>query len=179
MFGTVQGIYYGQQERVDELNERIQRRQFPDKPLAPNFSSRPVLTKYSRFPILDRRAPFEEPIQPVDKFHVSTNFNPGSYAPPTTYLQSVDTESGLRNQTVAYHRRAPQSVYVPSSTSDLYKVEIPYSSTQPTNGQQSHSSLFNLPTIESTTREAFVRNHVTIGKDLFFNNTRIQLRSLV
>jgi hypothetical protein len=179
MIGLVQGIYYGQQERVDELNERIQRRQFPDKPLAPNFSSRPVLSKYSRFPILDRRAPFEEPIRPVDKFHVSTHFNPGSYAPPTTYLQSVDTESGLRNQTVAYHRRAPQSVYVPSSTSDLYHVQIPFSSTQPIHGQQSHPSLFQQPIIESTTREAFVRNNVAIGRDLFFNNTRTQLRSLV
>ena len=62
MYGTVKGLYYGQNERVEELNQRIQGRQFSDKPLAPNFSSRPAMTRYSRFPIVDHKIPVEEPI---------------------------------------------------------------------------------------------------------------------
>jgi hypothetical protein len=45
MEGVHVGVSYGQQDRVDELNERIRQRHFSDKPLAPNFSSHPVMTK--------------------------------------------------------------------------------------------------------------------------------------
>ena len=44
-------LYYGQNERVDELNARILERDVPDTQLAPNFSPRPVPTKYAVFPM--------------------------------------------------------------------------------------------------------------------------------
>ncbi len=169
MYGTVKGLHYGQNERVDELNERIQSRQFSDKPLAPNFSRRPATTRYSIFPIADRIAPAEEPIRPVAYHTVDGNFNPASRAPPATFLQSIDVESGLRNQTVA-KQRAPQSIYVPSSNSDLYKVRIPSRV-----GPMPHPTLFSHSQISSTSRENMIRN-TAIGKDLFNNNTRTQLR---
>jgi hypothetical protein len=56
-------LYQGQFDRTDELNNRILERNEPDKPLAPNFSPRPVLTKYSHFPMLDSRMPATVPIK--------------------------------------------------------------------------------------------------------------------
>lgn len=170
MYGTVKGLYYGQNERVEELNQRIQGRQFSDKPLAPNFSSRPAMTRYSRFPIVDHKIPVEEPIRTQPFHNVSTNFNPASRAPPATFLQSVDVESGLRNQTVA-KQSAPQSFFVPSSNSDLYKVQIV---SRP--GPNPHPSLFSHPSVESTNRAQSVGS-MPIGNDFFNNHTRTQLRN--
>ena len=55
-------VFYGQNERIDELNTRILARNKPDAPLPPNFDPRPTLTKYSVFPILDARMPATVPI---------------------------------------------------------------------------------------------------------------------
>lgn len=172
MYGVEQGLQYGQNERVEELNIRIQSRQFPDRPLAPNFSARPILTKQSRFPILDRRAPFQEPIRPMEMHNIESNFNPGTRrAPPSGYLHSVDLESGLRNQTVGL-QSASQSVYVPSTNSDMYNVVLPN-----TSGPIAHPSLFSKKELSISAREANARN-VNVGKDPFNNHTRFQLRGL-
>ena len=172
MEGVHVGVSYGQHDRVDELNERIQKRHFSDKPLAPNFSSHPVMTKYSRFQIADRRAPYEEQIRETETHHVGNNFSPATQrGPPSTMMQNIDMESSLRNQTVAYQRNSLQSVWVPDSSSDLYNVRV-----TPTNGPNPHPSLFNhYQTIQSTPREAIVRG-MNIGKDMFNNSTRTQLR---
>jgi hypothetical protein len=50
--GVCKGIYYGQNERVDELNTRIQSRHFPDVDLPPNFDPRPVSTRFCLFPVV-------------------------------------------------------------------------------------------------------------------------------
>ena len=170
MYGVPTGVSYGQNERVDELNDRLQTRQFSDKPLAPNFSGRPVLTKHSRFQILDRRAPFQEQIIPMEQHNVSTNFSPATHrGPPSTFFTNVDVESGLRNQTVALQKGSIQSVYVPDSSSDLYCVHVPYSA-----GPNPHPGLFVSQTFRQT--GITIGNH--IGKDVFNNHTRTQLRGL-
>ena len=173
MNGTITGLYQGQHDRVDELNSRLRTRQFPDTPLPPNFSRHPVMTRYSRFPIADRVAPSQEPIRSVPMHSVENNFNPGSRAPPTTFFQSIDVESGLRNQTVA-KQKAEQAVYVPSSNSDLYRVTVPMNAAnfQP----QPHPGLFIPTDTHTTSREERVRS-IPIGRDLFNNHTRTQLRS--
>ena len=43
MYGVQEGILYGQNERVDELNERIMSRNTPDMTLAPNFDPHQIL----------------------------------------------------------------------------------------------------------------------------------------
>ena len=172
LYGVHKGVSYGQHERVDELNERIQSRQFSDKPLAPNFSSRPVLSKYSRFPIIDRRAPVETPIQNVGVHNVENNFSPATHnGPPGTYFVNVDVESGLRNQTVALSKGIPQGIYVPNSDSDLYKVNV---ISRP--GPNPHPKLF-----DSQSSQKFRETNVhlsNIGKEMFHNHTRNQLREL-
>lgn len=175
MYGVPNGVLYGQHERVEELNERLQDRHFPDKPLAPNFSGRPILSRYSRFQISDGRRPAEEPIQQVAPHNVNTNFSPAtSRGPPSTILQNIDMESALRNQNVALQRNPLQSVYVPDSSSDLYNVRVPFSSFP---GSNPHPTLFYRQEISSTPRELNVRNS-QIGKNVFNNHTKTQLRTL-
>lgn len=51
----VSGLYTCQQERTEELNQKISSRNIPSKELEPNFDFRPVMTKYSRFPMVDQK----------------------------------------------------------------------------------------------------------------------------
>lgn len=170
--GVTQGVYYGQNERVDELNSRLASRHFPDSPLEPNFNMRPVPTKYSHFPIINRRKPVSEPIVPYLDYHSDINFNPGSArAPISGYINKVDVETQLRNQYFALQHGADQSVYVPSSNSDLYKVTVASGEQQ----EQPYPMLFD--------RQQFnVGVHPNmndkIGGDRFFNHTRTQMRGL-
>jgi hypothetical protein len=171
IYGLPQGIYYGQHERTDELNHRMNERFFPDKPLQANFDPRPVPTKYSHFPIINRRTSHKESIQREPLYKIEDNFNPGSSrAPSDGFLANIDVETKLRNQSFALQHGADQNVYIPSSKSDLYITSIvSRPSVQP------HPDLFS--------RHQFVGRNVTnventnIGKDLFFNHTRTQLRN--
>jgi hypothetical protein len=63
MHGVVEGVFYGQNARVDELNDRILDRNHSDHTLPPNINSRPVQTKYALFPMLDKRMPATVPIE--------------------------------------------------------------------------------------------------------------------
>lgn len=170
IYGVPEYLYYGQNERVDELNDRMKERQFPDSPLEPMFAPRSVQTKYSHFPIINRRKPMNEPAIPYLDYN-TVNFNPGTQrAPPSGILKNIDTETVLRNQTMAL-QKADQSVYVPSSTSDLYNVTIV---SKP--GQQTHPLLFEKPTFVNQLHENV--SSANIGRDQLFNHTRTQLRNM-
>jgi hypothetical protein len=45
-------FFVGQNDRVDELNERILHRFFDNKPIQPKFTPTPESTKYVKFPVL-------------------------------------------------------------------------------------------------------------------------------
>ena len=169
--GIVNGCYYGQMDRVDELNGRIQNRQLPDIPLRPNYDPRPVDTKRSRFPIIDRRKPVKESQYGYLDNSMANHFYPASKnGPPKEYLEQIDTETWLRNQTVALQHGANQGVYVPSSNSDLYKPTI---TPPPTSLMPLHPLL--RPDLSSYRSSGVVDG--SIGKDSFFNHTRTQLRN--
>ena len=173
LYGVQEGLLIGQQCRVDELNDRIVSRQFSDKPLAPNFDPRPVMTKYAHFPALDRKAPSSVPIQSTLAHNVESNFSPATQnGPPVPYLRNIDAESTLRNQSVALQRGATQGVYVPSSNSDLYKVHV-----TSTPGPQPHKGLFEQQRFSHNARQQNIQN-TDIGKDQFHNHTRTQMRSI-
>jgi hypothetical protein len=169
MYGLVDGCLIGQQDRVDELNERISSRHFPDHALQPNFDPRPTNTRYTMFPMVDQFRPINEPIQIIEQHNVSTNFSPATRkGPVSTYLANVNTETILRNQQFALQHGADQAVYVPSSTSDLYRVEVV--------GRQEvqpFERLFDRPSYK-TTQPAIIQS---LGKDRFNNSTRVQLRN--
>jgi hypothetical protein len=174
ILGLPEYLSYGQNERVDELNDRIQSRHFPDSPLEPNFSPRAVPTKYALFPIVNRRAPLNEPVIPYLTHNTRANFYQGTHAaPPSGYFEKIDTETILRNQHVTLQRGADQGVYIPSTNSDLYKVNVNFSSNQ--NEEQPHPLLFDRPLFERTINANVAGTQ--IGNDRFFNHTRTQLRN--
>ena len=171
--GIIQGFFNGQQDRVDELNRRIQSRQFPDNALRPNFDPRPVPTKYAVFPIIDRRTPASLPIE--TNYLDDYGFSPATQnGPAKTYLQNIDVETVLRNQTVALQRGAAQGVFVPSSNSDLYRVSLPRPSVEVS---QPFPNLFNSSSFSNPASN--VVSNQPIGKSTFFNHTRVQLRNTI
>ena len=164
-------LYQGQNERVDELNDRIQSRYFPDSPLQPNFDPRPVPTKYSHFPIINRRTPLKEPVIPYLDYNSNINFNPGTQrAPPSGF--DIELENQLRNQYFALQHGADQGVYIPSSNSDLYQVTLPLGSQRES---QPFPDLFSKPEFDNLPNPNVVNTN--IGKELFNNHTRTQLRN--
>lgn len=165
------GVIYKQYDRLNELNNRISVRQFSDRPLQPNYDPRPVPTKYSHFPIIERRK--KDPETPLVKYldySPETNFAPISGKGTVDgFLRNVNTESTLRNQYFAL-QKANQAVYIPASSSDLYGF-----SAVGRQETQTHSSLFQQPSFDSTPNANI---NPAIGSNLFLNNTRTQLRGL-
>lgn len=166
------GVLIGQNDRVEELNQRVAERVTVDSPLQPNFDPRPVSTKYSLFPIIDRRSLHKTPIlkapqyNPTGKFY--SNLEKG---PVDGFLSNVNVESTLRNQYHALQKGgAPQSTYIPSSDSDLYRVDVvSRPSVQP------HPELFRHDEFAQSRGVSNLNIH--IGNDTFFNHTRTQLRT--
>jgi hypothetical protein len=169
--GVISGIMYGQNERVDQLNQRIYDRFQPDKPLQPNLEFRSTSTKYSHFPMVDLRKKAAVDISPPLEYSIDTNFvPPTSRGPIHGYFNNVSTESQLRNQYFAIQKGANQGTYVPSSNSDLYKVSIPYSSSP---SIQPYPELFSQSKYQNNRKV-----QPGVGGDLLFNNTRTQLRGM-
>lgn len=174
----IQGVHQkpviGQHERTDELNSRIHSRQFADHALEPLFSTRPVSTKYSFMGIVAKNSTLAPtcPIVPTKPFNISTDFTP-TRGPWRTYAQNIDTETMLRNQFYAL-QNASQAAYVPSSNSDLYKVNVP-------NGSQMEKTpydlLFAKPSFDSAANRW--KQDAKIGVDRFNNSTRTQLRQAI
>ena len=167
----VPGVIYGQYERLDELNSRIGSRQFSDRPLQPNYNPRPVPTKYSHFPIIERRKSASAPLAKYLDYSPNSNFAPmTSRAPYDGYFQNINTESVLRNQYFGLQKGADQAIYVPSSSSDLYRVTA-----VGRQEVQTHPSLFEKYDFD---RKSHSNENPAIGNDRFFNHTRTQLRGL-
>jgi len=168
--GIYPGLLSGQHERVDELNDRIYSRFVTDSPLQPNFDTRPISTKYSHFPIINRRKIVNTPLPTYLEYSMDSNFAPtSSNAPVDGYLKNVNVESSLRNQYFAIQKGLGQGLYIPSSTSELYNDSVPVSSQSV---QQPYPDLFTQPSLNTEMRN----QNENIGKDRFFNHTRNQLR---
>ena len=76
MYGVVDGVYYCNIDRDEELNKRIAARNNPGGPLQPQFSLRPVSTKYALLPVLDRRPKPKVVLESYPNYTVEGNFNP-------------------------------------------------------------------------------------------------------
>jgi len=177
MVGVVEGVFYGQNCRVDELNDRIFDRFHPDHTLPPNFETRPVSTKYSLFPMMDKRMPAKVPIESNYDYSLETNFTPPVMAsgPVNGFVNNVNVESSLRNQFFALQKGADLGEYIPSKESDLYKVTVV---SRPE--EQPYPLLFEQGLhIDRTTVHPNVLACPNIGKDNFHNYTRTQLRNMV
>jgi hypothetical protein len=168
--GAHSGLMVGGFGRVDELNDRIHQRVQSDQVLPMQLDPRAVPTKYSIFPMIDRRTKPTEKRAAKPAYHVEQVFAPIGRKGPTEYfLANVDTETVLQNRHVVYQKFADQSVYVPNSNSDLYRVEA-----VGRQEAQTHSSLFEQRSYATTGSQVAG----LVGRDLFHNSTRTQLRGL-
>jgi hypothetical protein len=155
--------------RLEDINERISERNLPSSFLQQHFSMRPVPTKYAMMPILDTRVKATVPIIQKELYNIDSTFNPGTSAPFTGFSSHVNDESRLRNQFFAL-QKCEQSVYVPSSNSDMFMVRV-------SGGERSEPRLF--PRLfEEPEMEAFNPNTMNVGKNFFENNTRVQMKDL-
>ena len=157
----------------NETNERIYNRNLPSKMLQPYIDVRPVMTKYSYFPIVDPRKESNVKLFQQPTYNVSNVFNPGNTESPWSgFASNINKESELRNQIFAL-QKCSQSVYVPSSNSDLYIENMKTSDMQ--NAQIQHSLLFK--------KEQFCDfnpnpNNNIVGSSFFNNSTRSQIKEL-
>jgi hypothetical protein len=168
MFGVVNKLYICNQERARQLNDRISDRNIPSAPLQPQYSMRPVLSKYSVMPILDQRATPSVSMGSFPVFNPEQTFNPGNaQAPWSGFSSSVNTESILRNQVFAL-QNCERAYYVPSSKSDMYNVRVPEKYVE-----QPHPDLFN--------RQQFCNhnpNEHNLANKFFNNSTRTDVKNL-
>lgn len=168
--GVPFGVYLGQQERTNELDERIFKRNFPSVPLEPNYDPRPISTKYGYFPGLSGRKHIPTNKNEYPVYNVHQVFNPGtSKAPPSGILNDIDNETYLRNQHFAL-QKGDKQYYVPQSSSELYRDYVYTTDTQ----MQPHPDLFYKHNFENNRPRYSSLNN--IGKDLFNNNTRTQMK---
>ena len=166
--GVVNGVYYCQQERTEQLSQRMFMRNIPSCPLQPQFSIRPVSTKYDCMSVVDRRPKPRVDIVKRPTYNLKNNFNPGNaQAPWSGFASHINDESRLRNQFFAL-QKCEQSEFVPSSKSDLYQTKIDYKPIK-----QTHPLLF-----ERQDFEDFNPNVHNLGNEFFNNSTRSQLKNL-
>ena len=154
----------------NQTNQRIYDRNIPTSVMQPYINVRPVMTKYSYFPIVDPRKKINVPMKQVPTYNVNKTFNPGTnMAPWSGFSTNINLESELRNQVYAI-QKCSQSVYVPNSTSDLY--DYTFKSVKQANP---HDLLFKPDSFCSFNPNP---NADVIGVGLFNNSTRSQLKDL-
>ena len=153
-----------------ETNRRIYDRNIPSQVLQPYLDVRPVMTKYSYFPIVDPRKENKVAMEQLPTYNVHSNFNPGNTQSPWSgFASNINKESELRNQIYAL-QKCSQAVYVPSSQSDLYKYDFKTETHQNPHmllSQKESFASFN-PNPDAT----------IIGANLFMNSTRSQVKDL-
>jgi len=171
-------LLVGQFPRTEELNERIYSRNIPDTHLENWFSPQSFSTRFVKMPSIRGHRSQNVIVQPPDLIQVE---NPPyntertfaavtRTAPFRGFSSKVDIESSLHNQFYAL-QKSDQSVYIPSSQSDLYNVTAVgrYEN-------QTHPELFTKYDLgNGTTNHPNISN---IGQDKWFNHTRTQLRNV-
>lgn len=180
-------LYYGQFERTDDIDKRIYERTLAtDIKLRPNFDPRPVDTRHILYPIVPSISRQSEevsktttktsqiPIREYLEYDITKVFSPiQSKAPIEGYLHNVNTESSLRNQFFGIQHGAIQSVYIPSSNSDLYRPTVPFHHNEVV---QPFPLLFEKDTYTTTGNNQIYNS--SIGKNIFNNATKQQMRNM-
>jgi len=153
-----------------ETNGRIYDRNIPSQMLQPYVDVRPVMTKYSYFPIVDPRKEVQVPLVQAPTFNVHNVFNPGNTQSPWSgFASNINKESELRNQIYAL-QKCSQATFVPSSNSDLYNYKF-QTMTKPS----PHELLFQNESFSSFNPNP---DKNIVGSGIFYNNTRCQVRDL-
>lgn len=163
------GIFYGQYESHDYMNRKMFQRNLVDNIVRPTIDIRSLPTRNTLYPTTDNREIYKP--RDYEKYDAKTNFAPIQTKGPFEGFK-VNDETQLRNQYFSLQHGADQGVYVPSSDSDLYKVEVDDGGNTI---QQPFPNLFYVP--KMTTK--LPPNELIMKQNLFFNNTKSQLKSIM
>ncbi len=158
-------------EAHNSMNNSLANRNFPSNNLEMNFSFRPVNTKYTLMPTYNHPIESSVPINTSEIYDVSSTFFPGTRKPHFNgFATNVDKESTLRNQFFAL-QKADQGAYLPNSYSDLYENNINFITQA--NNLETHL-LFK----EESFNDFNPNISSSIGNEIFYNSTRVQLKNL-
>ena len=157
------------QKRVEELNNKIYKRNLTNSKIEMHESFRSVPTRQVHFPILDCNKPNN--VNRLDyQYNVNTMFTPATSLPTQSYRDNIDIETKLRG-TIFPIQNCDRANFIPSSSSDLYNNNhLPQRSMLSNNP---HGMLFHTEKFDK-----FNPNKCNLGYKLFNNNTRVQLRDL-
>lgn len=109
---------YQDDERNDQLNRRLYKRNVPGQAMNMSTDPRPQSTKYTFLPSISNESPLPN-LYPL--YDANIHYNPGTKSPFSGYAMNVDNESKIQNIFMPNQKFAPQSYYIPSSTSELYQ----------------------------------------------------------
>lgn len=194
---AVDGLYVvSEPSHVDVMNSRIEPRWYPDAPLDAWFTPVGCSTRQTHFLKSDSSARFDAGRGgDTESGRATTPYGLGisaigmgkvyspyeTFTPPigpkagpwSGFAVNVNLESELRHQYNAL-QKSDQSVYVPSSQSQLYRGmdAVGYDG-----GNQPHPLLFSRMNEVATLREVPGGNQ-RIGNMFFQNSTRTQLKNL-
>jgi len=160
--------YYCHQERTTQLSDRMYKRNLADGSMAPHIIARSVSTRLETMPMMDCRKVVPTLLANYPTYNGQKTFNPGSSAPYSGYCTNIDTETHLRN-TIHPLQKAPQSKYIPDSSSDLFNIKH----FAQTTGVDSNDLLQKTEIFQP-----FNPNRCHLGSNLFNNHTRQQTKKV-
>ena len=158
-------------DKQNFINSEIMNRNIPSGPSTMNFPFRPVNTKYAFMPTVAPLVKSVEPILNYANYDTSSVFFPGTRKMHFCgFASNIDRESTLRNQFFAL-QKADQKDYIPPSTSDLYENKINFINN---NENLDSHLLFREEQFQDFNPNRFS----TMGNELFYNSTRVQLKNI-
>ena len=154
-------------ERTNQ-NNKLFERCVPTNNLEVSYGIRPIQTKYTKFSLGNKNENNNVSVQNTETYNTNKTFFPGTrQAPWSGFASNVHTESILRNQIFA-NQKADQSVYVPSSNSDLYVEQLNANTTS-----ESHDLLFK--NYVNAALDVNMKD-ITNTKSIFYNSTRNDIK---
>lgn len=170
MNGVVKGVYLCNQDRLQQLNNRLYERNLTNAPIKMQYDVRSVPTRYVHMPTIDKHQECSVPCKRMPVYNTQTMFTPASNLPFNGYQQNIDVETRLHN-TIAPIQACPQSKFIPDSSSDLFNSQYLVRKDKP-------DYITNQLLFQNQTFSPFNPNTCNIGHKLFNNSTRIQIRNL-
>lgn len=146
------------------MNDTIYNRNLPSKNLEYNFSNIPLGTKYTKY-LINNNYNFNSNNEII--YDSENTFFPGTSKPHFNgFSTNIDKESILRNQIYPL-MKSDFHLWAPSSSSNLYNES-----------ENINNEMDSLLFKKNTFNEFNPNYNKKIGKDIFNNSTRIQLKSL-
>jgi len=170
MNGVIRGVYVCNQQRLDEINNRLYERNLTNAPVKMQYDIRAVPTRYVHMPTIDQHQETSVMCEKKPIYNTKTMFTPASSLPFNGYQENIDVETCLHN-TIAPIQACPQSKFIPDSSSDLYNSQYLVK-------KDKKDYITNQLLFHSQTFDAFNPNTCDVGHKLFHNATRTQIRNL-